>query len=207
MVRLTPGRTDGNEQLINDNGNDEPNTCRSYEVIQKSLRISCNCTNVSTENLEKDKSMTDRLQDLVNGCIPTINQRGIKFCHLNIHSLEYKIDELNILLRNELFDIICLNETLCDSSIPDSELNIDDFVLFRKDRNRRGGGVAMYISNKYDLNCNDLECLWLELCHPHKPPILVGSIHRPPNSTSGYFEKLDICLANSMSENISCAIF
>ena len=50
-----------------------------------------------------------------NGNIPPLNGRGIKFAHLNIHSL---ILEFQI-LENQPFSVICLNETSCDSSIND----------------------------------------------------------------------------------------
>ena len=206
MARVPPVRTDGDERISSYNFVVD-------EVIPKSSEELCSDVNINTGNFDDNKLGTNRLHDLENGSIPTIHKRGIKFSHLNIHSLIYKIDELKILLSNNPFDIICLNETLCDSSIPDSELNIDDFVLLRQDRNRHGGGIAMYISSRFDfklrhdLKCNDLECLWVELHYPHKPPILVGSIYRPPNSTSEYFEKLDICLSKVMSENIECAIF
>ena len=48
---------------------------------------------------------------------------------------------------------LALNETLLGDSISDNELIIQDYNLIRKDRNRNGGGVAIYIRNSisYDL--------------------------------------------------------
>ena len=62
-----------------------------------------------------------------------------------------------------------LNETLYDSTVSDSEIVIDDFYIIRNDRSRYGGGVAVYVSNKFifkrrhDLESDVLENVWVEL--------------------------------------------
>ena len=87
--------------------------------------------------------------------------------------------------------MICLNETLCDSTVSDSEIVIDEFYIIRNDRSRHGGGV--YVSNKFifkrrhDLESDVLENVWVELQYPHKSPILIGSFYRPPNSKNYFF--------------------
>ena len=40
-----------------------------------------------------------------------------------------------------------LSETWLDGSLLDAELEVPGFSLYRKDRNRRGGGVMVYVSN------------------------------------------------------------
>ena len=58
------------------------------------------------------------------------------------------------------FDIICLNETFCDGSIADNEISLPSYAVVRKDRNRHGGGVAMYIRNSLTfIRREDLEQL------------------------------------------------
>ena len=66
-------------------------------------------------------NLNNKLITLENGFIPLIKSRGIKFVHLNIHSLTSKIDELNLIWKNSPFDVIALSETLCDDTINDSE--------------------------------------------------------------------------------------
>jgi hypothetical protein len=74
--------------------------------------------------------------------------KGFKIAHLNIRSLIIKhIDEFRIFLRKKQFDIICLNETMLDETIADNEVLIDGYEITRKDRNRHGGGVLLYIRN------------------------------------------------------------
>ena len=41
------------------------------------------------------------------------------------------------------------NESKLDHSITDGEIHIPGYVIIRKDRNRHGGGVALYIRLLY----------------------------------------------------------
>ena len=72
-----------------------------------------------------------------------------------------------------VFDIICVNETLCDDSVVDNELHLHGFNNLRKDRNRGGGGVALYINEMFnykrrdDLPDGSVECIWAEITPPH----------------------------------------
>ena len=60
---------------------------------------------------------------------------------------------------------------------------MNNYVLIRRDRNRHGGGVAVYVSNRFDykrrddLNKSNLECLWFESHYPNKSPVLVGEFY------------------------------
>jgi exonuclease III len=64
---------------------------------------------------------------------------------LNINSLLKHIDELRVLLANSSIDILAINESKIDDSIPDNEINIVGYIMVRNDRNRSGGGVVLYI--------------------------------------------------------------
>ena len=43
------------------------------------------------------------------------------------------------MLINHPFDILAINETKLDSTISDSEIYINEYIVIRKDRNRNGG--------------------------------------------------------------------
>ena len=65
-------------------------------------------------------------------------------------------------------------------------VQIDEYQIFRCDRNRHKGGVACYI--RYDLNYNiisvfpsEIESVFFEILLPNSKPITVGKIYRPPN--------------------------
>jgi exonuclease III len=49
-------------------------------------------------------------------------------------------------MQDKPFDILTLNETRLDNSISDSEVKISGYDIVRPNRNRNGGGVAMYNS-------------------------------------------------------------
>ena len=55
------------------------------------------------------------------------------------------LDELHMLVDNDKPHMIRLNETKVDASIDDSLIHINDYAVIRKDRNKHGGGVAIYI--------------------------------------------------------------
>ena len=124
--------------------------------------------------------------------------RGFKIAHLNIRSLIKNIDQLKIYLH--CHDVITLNETMLDSTVLDHEININGYDFIREDRNRHGGGVAMYARSsidykvRYDLMTDELETITVEICKPTKAkPFLINTWYRPPNASLellGSYEEL-----------------
>ena len=118
---------------------------------------------------------------------------GFKCCHINIHSLLRKIDELRHLILDLDVHCISVNETLLDSSISNIEINIDNFSVFRNDRNRHGGGVALYVHNDYKPSPvnfdSQTECIWVNVRYKNRKFVL-GSLYRPPSSTADYHDSL-----------------
>ena len=76
----------------------------------------------------------------------SLQKPGLKIGHLNIRSLPKYLDDLRIFLRDNPFDVICLNETWLNSSWHDGELWVEGYNLVRKDRkdDQRGAGTAIY---------------------------------------------------------------
>lgn len=58
-------------------------------------------------------------------------------CHLNVQSLTArnftKFNELSMIFRDSLMDVICMSETWLDDSINDSMINIRGYKLIRTD--------------------------------------------------------------------------
>ena len=75
-------------------------------------------------------------------------------------------------MRDGPFNILTLNETRLDNSILDCEVQIPDYDIIRCDRNRNGGGVAMYIKTvipyiiRKDLSRDTLELFRIEVKKP-----------------------------------------
>ena len=83
---------------------------------------------------------------------------GVVVSHLNVRILLPKQDELQTLLEHcSTFHVMGLSETWLDESVDDAEIDMTGFRVYRKDRNRNGGGVAVYVSDdvksvrRYDL--------------------------------------------------------
>ena len=59
-------------------------------------------------------------------------------------SLRNKINEIDQIVQTNDIHVLALSETQLDSSLEDAEFSIQNYTLFREDRNKNGGGVAMY---------------------------------------------------------------
>ena len=116
------------------------------------------------------------------------NNKNFTICHLNIRSItaNKKLNDLiGFATALHDFDIITLSETWLGPVIPDGQINIPGYDLYRKDRNRNGGGVCMYIKNIiphkhvtiYDSPVH--ESVWVEV-YLGKFKHLIGTFYRPP---------------------------
>ena len=126
---------------------------------------------------------------------------------MKISSLLKHIDQLGIFCEGHKPHVLCLNETKIDSTVRDNDLTIEGFhPIFRKDRDRHGGGVAMYIINEIKFlqregMKTDFESLTVEIDIQYVKPILVTTIYRPPDSLVEIFEKNDGFLCKLESED------
>ena len=151
----------------------------SNDNIDEELCPQTNC-NVEYESIET--------------CFAQCSKKSTLISHLNIRSLRGKHDHLKYLLLNTPFDIFSLSETWLDKSITNAEMSIDGYSLERRDRNSTGGGVACYIKSdvtyrrRSDLECSNLEILWLEIINNGSSSMFVAVIYRPPDSTSDFFQ-------------------
>ena len=97
--------------------------------------------------------------------------KGLKVIHFNIRSVFSKVDDLRVWAATYKPHVITLSETMLSSAISDEQICIDDYVLYRSDRIRGGGGVATYVisSLKSELIIPQVdpvyfECLFIEFC-------------------------------------------
>jgi hypothetical protein len=108
----------------------------------------------------------------------------------NVRSLFNKLDDFETVLHTNNADIACLTESMLSDEIPSEAVSMNGFTLFRKDRNRHGGGVACYVRNELPcsrlqhLENDSLESLWLLLRSARMPRwmshIALGVIYNPP---------------------------
>ena len=119
-------------------------------------------------------------------------KRGMKFMHLNIHYLCPKLDEIKILLSKHNIDVVGLGETFLNDMFADNEFQLHNYSLFRKDRKTNGGGIAVYVKNEYlcerrlDIECDNLEIMWLEVKPSNQKTFILGYVYRPPSSSKSW---------------------
>ena len=108
--------------------------------------------------------------------------------------------------------IFGLSETWLDGSFEDGELAVSGYDILRKDRNRRGGGVAVYINQsiKYkrreDLECDEIEALWLEVKESQRGRVLLCNLYRPPSSPSSVDDQIYYMMKAALNEGMGIIV-
>ena len=84
----------------------------------------------------------------------------LRINHLNVSSLaseislgllpsDQKFIKLDEIYKQQIVDcksyIVSVSKTWLDDLIPDSDTSLNNFTLFRRDRNWRDGGVLVYV--------------------------------------------------------------
>ena len=120
------------------------------------------------------------------------NPKNILIGHLNVNSLRNKIDSIDLLIKEHI-DICLLSETKLDNSFPNQQFHLNGYKLFRKDRDRFGGGIAFYVNETIPcktLNTSDIpeniELLLLEISLKSRKWIIIG-LYKPPSLNEKYF--------------------
>ena len=73
--------------------------------------------------------------------------------HLNVNSLRNKFESVVDVIQGTLGSFL-LSETKIDESFSDKQFWLNNFRIFRKDKNRYGGGVIFYVNE--NLPCKSL---------------------------------------------------
>ena len=146
---------------------------------------------------------------------PTCN---FMIAHINARSIlsNNKLEEVEDLLINyHNIDILAVTETHLDHTKKDDSIFINGYSVYRRDRNKNGGGVAIYCKNsirsirRTDLERNNIELLWVEL-YINDKKILVASCYRPPgqniNDSTRFLESLQSSLEIAIDEDSTSVI-
>ena len=111
----------------------------------------------------------------------------LKCIYTNARSMGNKQEELEAIVQQAGYDLVAITETWWDRS-HDWSAAMPGYRLFRRDRqHRRGGGVALYIRESFDVvelqaGNDKVESLWVRIRgKAGKASILVGVCYRPPN--------------------------
>jgi hypothetical protein len=83
--------------------------------------------------------------------------------------------------------ILFLSETKIDASFPDAQFSIDNFTMWRADRNKFGGGVMVYIRShlaadrKIQYEFREIESIGVEVTSGNEK-WFVGVVYKPPST-------------------------
>ena len=132
-------------------------------------------------------------------------KNGLHILHLNIDSLLPKIDEISFIAKQSNASIIEISESKVDSSISNSEKDIDEYDLIRLDRSRRGDGAACYIKNSPSYNhktsfCRNIESIFIDIFLPKSKSNSVKVLYRPRDKPD-FIEHLNNSLKESNISN------
>ena len=87
--------------------------------------------------------------------LKAFKNRGLNFIHLNINCLLSKSGELRELVKASNATVVEITESKLDDSINYCEICIEGYNIIRRNRNRKGGGVVCYVSNKICFNAKN----------------------------------------------------
>lgn len=118
-----------------------------------------------------------------------------------MRSLYPKLAQVHYIIKHYSLDILGLNETWLSSDVNDHELSLPGYDIIRKDRNRRGGGVCIFVNRnvKYsvieDVSTEQVESIWIK-ANFGKDDFDIGVMYRPPSSDTTYYD----CMLDQMEK-------
>jgi exonuclease III len=134
---------------------------------------------------------------------------SVHFMSANINSLRGKLNELQLRAAATSPHIIACQETKLGKHITSESLNIPGYLLFRKDRNECGGGVAIFVMESLKPTSlssgvdNDLELLAVK-CKLQNSNFIFATMYRPPRFPSTEFvEKVSNFISSLGTESNS----
>ena len=138
---------------------------------------------------------TSQVSESVQTGVCGFSSGKIHLISVNINGVRGKTLEIAERLQNDKTDVLICQVTKLDSSVGSSELFPPGYTVYRKDRNLRGGGVCITVSNKLrSSQCMemdaDCEAIWVKITTSDNSPIYVSSYYRPSGSHMDTVEML-----------------
>ena len=178
----------------------------SFDVysVKNEIVVDKNDGKLNASDCKKDtkrQNLSDVKSDLAN-------TNDFKLASLNVRSLFPKVDEVATFVKTFNFSVFIVNESWLDESISDNDIQIPGYDVIRRDRNRQGGGVCIYIMSnlKYSILQGygiDIESAWICI-DIYSKKIVVGTVYRPPSANKFYDDSIlnELEKLTAMNENV-----
>ena len=146
--------------------------------------------------------------DLSNGS--PINTKNFTIFHYNINSITAngRLEQLSDICSVLHLDVLIITESKLDDTIPTNMITIPGYHdPLRRDRNRNGGGVLIYIAenlifnHRENLQVQDYEHIWVDV-KTKNANFAINALYRPPNETSVSHNEF-LSTANIILEQLS----
>ena len=130
-----------------------------------------------------------------NSNIPHEHSNKFRIACLNIRSLYPKVAQVHHIIQHYKLDVLGLNETWLCNDVYDHELLLPGYDIIRKDRNRRGGGVCLFVNKNVrysvieDVTNDTVESLWIRITFS-KEIFDLGVMYWPPSANISYFDSI-----------------
>lgn len=180
---------------------DLPFSCCEKNSLQYEVECDDNLgTGISDIDPNEENISNPRPSEAGSEIFECFKRKGLHIIHVNSRSIIYKMEEIKVLALKTKAAVICITETWLDNSVINSEIEIPGYNVIRKDRNKNGGGVCMYIktclafNQRTDLEVEKLEAIWCEILLPKTKPIVIGCCYRPPKQNN-FIELLEECIS------------
>ena len=127
------------------------------------------------------------------GLHANLKKRGMKFAHVNITTLSGHYADAEVLMEKAALDVFAVTESRLDCTLLDSKICPSGYTCYRKDRNRNGGGCAVFVRSKWpskrrsDLESNSLEMVCEEICPEKAKNMIFAVMYKPPNMNQEKF--------------------
>jgi len=109
----------------------------------------------------------------------------------NARSLKNKLSEFSFLLQAKKFDILLITETWLSNLVPDSLIcPSSDYNVFRTDRNKNGGGVAILTKSFFQVNKLEIKktpqinIVGIDILLNNNNKIRILNVYLPPKTKS-----------------------
>lgn len=114
-------------------------------TLPADLSFSSDFSESVVENRRNDEILCKSVPEVVQQ--RKKDSREILVMHLNVNSLQNKIEEVRMLVEQFEAHVVFLGETKIDGTYLNSQFAIKNYYLYRNDRVKGGGGLMAYFSS------------------------------------------------------------